>query len=551
MLAPRQWLRALCLALWLSGAHAQGRPLSEGEVPPGLRQWLGRDNCGAEPWPAFHAGLASAIAQINERQFAPAMASVVSLLIPVVQNPHVAFDCATAVSSALILAAQCGEQLQLTILAGRLRQLGAIFASFDYQMKGEEYIDQSPWPINWMNSMEGILRAMTMMKQYEMQAEPARSVPLRKALAESGLAGVSRNRIAIVTVCDYDAGITPLARLSQLNKESYAQRHGYDAFVYEKAPVYQDPLTPLLTEPASHRPAAWSKIDAVLTVMAGGEHDWVMWMDCDSFFMDPEVRLEELIAVAESVQCGAVQQAPSEGDDLSELRALVQQWQDGPPSSEADLPWYEELLEAQWQKDVLRVGAASDCVVGEPADEPPRNLTLGWADWLFLEKRPHMLASEDGLMLNTGNMLLRASPWSWRLLQQVRWMTFGQSPVTQHPWWEQTALVYLLQLPLTLAHAAGVAASQAVGDIGPTSVHRGYARAMFMFGQKHMNGYPPIVASALQTHETFDVDDFIVSFSGCKVYSSQEVCNQLFLSYFFQVHDVQQLQTDPALQPWL
>ena len=41
---------------------------------------------------------------------------------------------------------------------GRFRQLSAIFGSYDYQMKGEDYIDQSPWPINWKQNMEGILR---------------------------------------------------------------------------------------------------------------------------------------------------------------------------------------------------------------------------------------------------------------------------------------------------------------------------------------------------------------------------------------------------------
>ena len=35
-------------------------------------------------------------------------------------------------------------------------------------------------------------------------------------------------------------------------------------------------------------------------------------------------------------------------------------------------------------------------------------------------------------------------------------------------------------------------------------------------------GYPPLVSSALLTHTTFEPGDFIVSFSGCKIYSSQE-----------------------------
>merc|ERR1712113_312840 len=116
-----------------------------------------------------------------------------------------------------------------------------------------------------------------------------------------------------------------------------------------------------------------------------------------------------------------------------------------------------------------------------------------------------------------------------------------------------------LQLPFTLSRAAATqvqALSRATGplfeDIGPArGQHRGYAPACVMLSQRHLNAYPPIVASALRTHEAFDAGDFIVSFSGCKVYSSQEVCNQLFMSYFFQVHDVQTLAADPVLGLWL
>merc|ERR1711879_307414 len=166
------------------------------------------------------------------------------------------------------------------------------------------------------------------------------------------------------------------------------------------------------------------------------------------------------------------------------------------------------------------------------------------------EKQSHIIASEDGLMLNTGIMLVRSSLWSWQFFQKVRWMTFGLSPVTQHPWWEQTAMVYLLQLPFTLAHAARQRRASLL-DLGQSTQYRGYARACLMLSQKHLNTYPPIVASALRTHEAFDVGDFIVSFSGCKVYSSQEVCNQLFLGYFFQVHDPQAFSADPVLGLWL
>merc|ERR1711924_539580 len=112
-------------------------------------------------------------------------------------------------------------------------------------------------------------------------------------------------------------------------------------------------------------------------------------------------------------------------------------------------------------------------------------------------------------------------------------------------------MVYLLQLPFTLTQAA-LQRPGALEDIGPSvGRHHGYAPACVMLSQKHLNAYPPIVASALRTHETFQAGDFIVSFSGCKVYSSQEVCNQLFLNYFAHAHGIQEIENDAALRAWL
>lgn len=498
---------------------------------------------------------------------AGSLARLSGILVDVLQDPWVSLDCATAVASALHVAAQLAENIQLPILSTRLRQVASIFGAYDYQMKGEEYIDQSPWPMRWSEGMESIIRSMIFIKEKEKQIEPWRGLPLRAAIAKRvpNSQRRPRRRVAIVSVCDYDAGRTPLARLSQINKAKYAERHGYDIKIYEKAPVLEDPLTPLLTD--KDRPAAWSKVDAILIALAAGRHDWVMWMDCDSFFMDDEVRLEEVFALAEDRCAAAGAAAGGEGDDLADLRAFVRRWVAGPSESlsgGALTSWYDGLIDSDWERRRASAGACDTCAAcapGGPCDEclvgskPPMNRTLGWTDWLFGETRPQLLASEDGLMLNTGIVLVRASAWSWTFFQKVRWMTFGSSPVTQHPWWEQTAMVYLLQVPFVVAHLAHLAASTPASpprDLGARHVaHWGHAPASFMFSQKHINAYPPLVASALMTHASFTEGDFIVSFSGCKIYSSQEVCNQLFLTYFAAVHGVAALEGDPALAPWL
>lgn len=268
--------------------------------------------------------------------------------------------------------------------------------------------------------------------------------------------------------------------------------------------------------------------------------------------MDTELRLEDVALAAEEAQCGEI----GEAQDGLQLNDLVRDWGAGPGEklSDADiLSWYDALSEAHWS-ETLRRSQSGRCMPCDgtscfPDSETMSNTSLGWGSWLFDERRPQLIASEDGLMLNTGIVLARASVWTWIFFQKVRGMTFGSSPVTHHPWWEQTAMVYLLQMPFTLMHAKQLSPSPT--DLGPPEEDRGYSAALFLLSQRHINSYPTLVASALKTHAEYEAGDFIISFSGCKVYSSQEVCNQLFLHYFFKVHSLQELSDDPALRSWL
>lgn len=517
--------------------------------PPGLAPWLGKDFCGEPVWIDFYKGLSEVVARYNSREVVAALMGAIALLRPVVESPFVAFSCGTAVAATLSVASLAAETLSLQVLTARLRQLAAIFASFDYQMKGEDYINESPWPFDWMASMENILRSMAFLKNHETQAEPWKGRSMREIVQQlETIKGPAKSRkVVIVSVCDYDPGVTPLARLSQINKEAYAKMHGYEVIIYDKAPVYEDALTVLMTEP--HRPPAWSKVDGILTALADGQHDWIMWMDCDSFFMDPDVRLESIIEAAEH-QCQ--EGIDARIDDRSELRGLVEQWLSQPSVPQEELiDWYDDLLERDLMEREKKRGPNGFCGGQAPPVRPPSNRSIGWSDWLWSDGRPQLIASEDGLMLNTGIVLIRASPWSWQFFQKVRWMTFGRSPVTQHPWWEQTAMVYLLQLPFTLAQASNSKDGRPPQDISPVGQHRGYAPAMVLMAQKQLNGYPPLVAAALKTHDSWEPGDYIVSFSGCKVYSSQEVCNLLFLNYFFEVHRLADYENDLAIKEWL
>ena len=129
-------------------------------------------------------------------------------------------------------------------------------------------------------------------------------------------------------------------------------------------------------------------------------------------------------------------------------------------------------------------------------------------------------------MLNTGVFFVRKSVMSFYFLHRVKQLLFGKTAVTFHPWWEQTGIMQLISIPLTFADDH---LWKAVGW------NKGFAPFIQLMSQKQLNGYPPLIAGMLKTHSVFEEGkDFIVSFSGCKIYSSQSVCNHLFIQYFLK-----------------
>lgn len=342
-------------------------------------------------------------------------------------------------------------------------------------MKGQDFIDQSPWPVKWEDTIKTLLNTTTWYHDTIRQ-----SYPIYSSARIPVTTGAKKLKVKIVSVCEYNSRETPLAFMSSWNKHVYAEKWGYDLKIYDTGPTVDDPFSHLYTEPRSHRPPAWSKIDAVIMALKE-DYDWVMWMDCDSFFMDHSVAIHEMVTAVAG-------DAPKDT-----LDTVLGQWHSG---SDQPLSRFDELL-------------------GDTSDKD----SLGWGPWLTDTKETHIIASEDGLMLNTGIFFMRRSLWSWRFMQKVRRMTFGSSYFIQHPWWEQTAMVYLIQFPFF-----------------GSDVDLGIAPGAKYVTQHHVNPYPPLIASALLTHKAYEPGDWIVSFSGCKIHSSQEVCNYIMLNYFTMAH---------------
>jgi hypothetical protein len=88
---------------------------------------------------------------------------------------------------------------------------------------------------------------------------------------------------AIVTLCAYDASVTPLAELSFANRRAYCARHGYECILESDR-----------NDQGS--PAAWGKVQYMLKHLHRAP--WVAWVDCDTFFTNFSLPLEAVLAQA-------------------------------------------------------------------------------------------------------------------------------------------------------------------------------------------------------------------------------------------------------------
>lgn len=127
------------------------------------------------------------------------------------------------------------------------------------------------------------------------------------------------------------------------------------------------------------------------------------------------------------------------------------------------------------------------------------------------EGGPHLVLSEDAGMLNTGVFLVRSSPEGKSLLERVYGTT--DDPFINHPWWEQAGLMSLL------VESEGAA---------------GWATQTAFTPQRWLNSYPSELSGRIRAaeqgflHATWRPGDFIISFSGCRVFLAPAQCETLF-----------------------
>jgi len=268
----------------------------EGHPPAALANtvpWRRPINCPegpGQPWPAILAQVERGVSALQRGQAREARAHLSDAIEAATVDLRVAHECSLGIAAAyrvLALAhAQVAEPALQISSAVSLRSLQVglrfmhlcsnwlthTFVEHDYDV---ERIDGSAWPITLQESADEHRAAVAFL------AEGGRPAGHRAILEVPHDYRDPSLTIAIVSLCAYPQGhVLPAYAMS--NHQIYAERHGY---TYHVSTVRDD----------SGRPAAWGKVSLMRELIARRRWDWVMWADCDVYFMNLSITLDSLL----------------------------------------------------------------------------------------------------------------------------------------------------------------------------------------------------------------------------------------------------------------
>lgn len=194
-----------------------------------------------------------------------------------VVDPVMSLSCPLGTSAALQeLASVCVDVFAEGCVqrALRLLHLSKLFMLFNFNDYGA-WFSQSRWRTD-MSSLSSTMQELTKLAR-------ADGVGAATPMAEPLDFRESRWRIGLVTYCNYNDTATSLTKWSRTSKSAYAERHGYKLFHFEE---------PFVTQ--AH---PWmNKLIAIQQTLR--DFDWIFWVDCDLFFMNPQRTVDALIRSA-------------------------------------------------------------------------------------------------------------------------------------------------------------------------------------------------------------------------------------------------------------
>jgi len=277
-------------------------------------------------------------------------------------------------------------------------------------------------------------------------------------------------------VCAYPKG-SVFPHLAASIHRTYAERHGY-GYIHHRDE--EDRLS-------SGRPKAWTKVRALHEALEGGRHDWVLWADCDIYFMDLQTSLDSLLLRYAS-RPEAYSTPSQELQDANVIDPNVQLviTEDAQSLNTAiflmrNSDWSRRLLRRAWGMDESRALA--------PA-----------------------VADED-----------------WR---------GARSPFESHPWWEQPAFTQAL---LGDYHRRLQDVDYPHVDSAPHRVLVPHVPEVSIAPQMEMNGYH-VISSRLNEESTWVPGKFVLSFNGVKSLSGPFVFDTVAANYYEVFCSINRLQ---------
>jgi len=331
----------------------------------------------------------------------------------------------------------------------------------DLSRSDPSYIDFATWPMTgeeWETERDYVANAL------KDQGGPT-------SFARSNVAKDSRvdgTAIALVTVCAYPEG-SMLPHFASSVHQTYTQRHGYTYIHHRDEDEHL----------SAGRPKAWTKVRALHEALEDGRWEWVVWIDCDIYFMDLETTLDSLLLRYASRQ---VEETSTEASAAEEASALD--------------PNVHLLI----TEDAQCLNTAI--------------FMLRRSTW-SLQLLRRVWGMDDGV---AAAREVSASSW-----------VEATTPFTDHPWWEQPAFTHQLlgnnhRLFQEMSYPE-VDSRTAAGLMVP------YPEQVRILPQKEMNSYH-VISSKTNPDTTWTPGNFIMSFNGVKAGSGENVAQTVAANYY-------------------
>lgn len=353
-------LLAFVLVVLCSGSGGLTLPAAEAAQKCDYSQVEINEECpslSGLDWEAFGEMLYRSKSQVFLGDVDAALQGVRELLTVATTPFSRAFECPLAAAATYF------SMAQILAFQGRLRRALALIEMGFIFIRDKGFNECTPWPVQGWDMLLAGRNLAHKVRELDHEAVDY-STP--RSLRVQG------QKVAVVTVCAY-AEDEVVRVLGIQNHQLYAQLHGYDLHMFTSP----DQILPhaggrMNVNDGKHKAFFW-KVNAVRNVMDSPVgYDWVLWADCDAFFMDPERTVDSIVHMYTSnLTVPSRQRQPSPAAAPSQSQWAAMDERQSPPLVSLlvavdstginngvwllrNSDWSRDFLDRWWHSDILQ-----------------------------------------------------------------------------------------------------------------------------------------------------------------------------------------------------